>query len=294
MQRVNVIGAGKVGRTLMSLTHAAGGYTLGDVASRDAASANAAVEALAAGRSVASFTDLRPADLWFLTVPDDAIADVARALAVTPGLAAGHGPRPVAVHCSGFLSSEALAPLRDLGWLTASCHPVLSFADPDLAACRFPGTLCGIEGDAGAVARIEAFVLAIGGRPFAVNAEKKALYHAAAVFSNNFTVVLQAIAMEVWREAGVSTEVSGELCASLLGGTAANVAVLGPAAALTGPAARGDRNVLEIEEQSLAGWQPDAADLYRELSRLARSIKQAGGAFGAAGPGSEPERGQKN
>ena len=43
MQRVNVIGAGKVGRTLMSLTHAAGGYTLVDVASRDAASANAAV-----------------------------------------------------------------------------------------------------------------------------------------------------------------------------------------------------------------------------------------------------------
>ena len=83
MQRVNVIGAGKVGRTLMSLTHDAAGYTLGDVASRDAASANAAVDALAAGRSVASLTDLGPADLWFLTVPDDAIADVARVLAAT-------------------------------------------------------------------------------------------------------------------------------------------------------------------------------------------------------------------
>lgn len=294
MQRVNVIGAGKVGRTLMSLTHVAGGYTLGDIASRDTRSAIAAVEALAVGRAAADLTDLRPADLWFLTVPDDAIADVARVLAATPGLAASHGSRPVAVHCSGFLSSEALCPLRDLGWLTASCHPVLSFADPDLAARQFPGTLCGIEGDAGAVLRIEAFVAAIGGRAFAVNAEKKALYHAAAVFSNNFTVVLQAIAMEVWREAGVSAEVAGELCASLLGSAADNVAALGPSGALTGPAARGDRNVLEIEEQLLAGWQPDAADVYRELSRLARTIKQTGRAFSAAGSGSEPERGQED
>ena len=285
MQRVNVIGGGKVGRTLMSLTQGAAGYTLSDVASRDATGANAAVEALAAGRAVASFTDLRPADLWFLTVPDDAIADVARALAVTPGLAAGHGPRPVAVHCSGFLSSEALAPLRNLGWLTASCHPVLSFADPDLAARQFPGTLCGIEGDAEAVAQIEAFVLAISGRPFAVKAEKKALYHAAAVFSNNFTVVLQAVAMDVWLEAGVSTEVASELCASLLDGAAANVAALGPSAALTGPAARGDQNVIEVEERSLAAWQPDAAVLYRDLSRLARSLKRTGSALGATGSG---------
>lgn len=227
-------------------------------------------------------------------MPDDAIADVARVLAAMSAVAAGHGPRPVAAHCSGFLSSEALRPLRDLGWLTASCHPVLSFADPDLAARQFPGTLCGIEGDSGAVTRIEAFISAIGGRPFAVNAEKKALYHAAAVFSNNFTVVLQVIAMEVWREAGVSAEVAGKLCASLLGSAANNVAALGPAAALTGPAARGDQQVLETEERSLAAWQPDAADLYRELSRFARTLKQTGSAFGAAGSGPEPERGQKD
>ena len=234
---------------------------------------------------------MRPADLWFLTVPDDAIAETARMLAGVSRVAFGKttAPRPVAVHCSGFLSSEALAPLRDLGWLTASCHPVRSFADPELAARQFPGTLCGIEGDAEAVARVSrAFVSALGGRPFAVNAEKKALYHAAAVFSNNFTVVLQAVAIETWREAGVAEDVAGELCASLLGGTATNVAALGPAAALTGPAARGDRNVLEIEERSLATWQPDAALLYRDLSRLARTLKQTGTAFAETGGSPEP------
>lgn len=286
MQSVNVIGAGKVGRTLMSLVRDAAGYTLGDIADCSEECARAAVQAVADGRAIASVAEMRPADLWFLTVPDDAIAETARMLAGVSSVASGKttAPRPVAVHCSGFLSSEALAPLRDLGWLTASCHPVRSFADPALAARQFPGTLCGIEGDDEAVARVEAFVSALGGRPFAVNAEKKALYHAAAVFSNNFTVVLQAVAIETWREAGVAEDVAGELCASLLGGTAANVAALGPAAALTGPAARGDRIVLEIEERSLAGWQPDAAALYHDLSRLARSLKQTGTALAGVGP----------
>lgn len=292
MQRVNVIGAGKVGRTIMALTRAAAGYSLGDVASRNGRSARAAVAAMSTGRAVAGLSDLHPAELWFLTVPDDAIADVAQALTNGPGLAFGDakGPRPVAVHCSGFLSSQALAPLQDLGWLTASCHPVSSFADPELAARQFPGTLCGIEGEADAVDRVEAFVTTLGGRPFAVNADRKALYHAGAVFSNNFAVVLQAIAMETWAAAGVSEEIAGELCASLLGGTAANVAQLGPAAALTGPAARGDRNVLETEEKLLAGWHPEAAVLYRDLSRLARALKRTGSAFAQAGADPEPAR----
>ena len=178
MPSVNVIGAGKVSRTLMSLTRDAVGFTLRDIASSREESARAAVTAVSGGRAVASFAGMRPADLWFLTVPDDAIAGVAHELAGVSTLARGEpgAPRPVADHCSGFLPSEALAPLRDLGWLTASCHPVRSFADPDLAARQFPGTLCGIEGDAAAVPRIEAFVSAIGGRPFAVTAEKKALW----------------------------------------------------------------------------------------------------------------------
>lgn len=281
MQCVNVIGASKVGRTNLSLARDAAGYNLGDVASRIVASARAAVATHSAGRAVAAYADLRPADLWLLTVPDDVIAEVARALATTPDLAVGDaaGPRPVAVHCSGFLSSDALGPLHDLGWLTASCHPVLSFANPELAARQFSGTLCGVEGDAEAVVRVDAFVSSIGGAPFAVNADRKALYHAGAVFSNNFAVLLQAIAMEAWGEAGVPEEIAGELCASLLCGTAANVAALGRAAALTGPTVRGDRNVLESEERSLAGWQPDAAVLYRDPSRLARTLKLNGSVF---------------
>ena len=109
---VNIIGAGKVGRSFMALIAAAEGIALGDVASRRPESARDAVAALGAGRAVSDPGGMRPADLWILAVPDDAIAGLARDLAA---LRAG-GDGAAAIHCSGFLSSAALQPLRARGW----------------------------------------------------------------------------------------------------------------------------------------------------------------------------------
>lgn len=276
MLRVNIIGAGKVGRTFMSLFGATGHVDLRDVLSGHPQTAEAAVAALGSGRAVSGMAEMRPADLWVLSVPDDRIAPVARDLAEARGAhqALPAGSVPVAMHCSGFLSSELLAPLRDLGWSVASCHPVLSFADPQIAARQFPGTCCAIEGDAPAAALVADLVKELQGIPFPVSPERKALYHAAAVFSNNFTTVLQAIAREAWREAGVSGEVAERLGNTLLAGTSESVARLGPAAALTGPAARGDLEVLRRQEAAIAEWNPDAGALYAMLSQMARRLKE--------------------
>jgi predicted short-subunit dehydrogenase-like oxidoreductase (DUF2520 family) len=270
MQRVNIIGAGKVGRTFMALADAASGTELGDVFSARPETAAAAVADLGAGRSVLAMSEMVPADLWVLSVPDDRIAkiaaDLARARPTPPG-------RPIALHCSGYLSSSVLAPLRDRGWAVASCHPVLSFADPQIAAHQFPGTCCAIEGDAAAAEQVAAFMTELGGVPFPVDPTRKPLYHAAAVFSNNFATVLQAIAREAWLEAGVPADMAARLGNTLLAGTSESVARLGPAAALTGPAARGDTEVMRGQEAAVAAWHPEAAVLYAEMSRMARRLK---------------------
>lgn len=288
MLRVNVIGPGKVGRTILSLIGNRSEIEVGDVLGGHPQNARRAVASLGVGRAVDRLQDMRPADLWFLTVPDDAVSGVARDLAEAhcdeeqdPDAA-----RPIAVHCSGFLSSEALSPLRDVGWLAASCHPVLSFADPEIAARQFPGTFCGIEGDAAAVDRIAACVAGLGGRPFTISAEKKALYHAAAVFSNNFAVVLQAIALEAWAESGVADDVARDLCSALLRATAENVAQKGPAAALTGPAARGDQDVVRNQQIVVQDWHQEAAEVYRVLSRLADRLKRSGSTLPLSGESS--------
>lgn len=269
MLRVNIIGPGRVGQTFMRLLAPLEGVELGDIAGRSPGRAAAAAQAAGAG-TPAPLDGMRAADLWLLTVPDGQITAVAEALAALPL------PPAAAVHCSGFLSSEALAPLAAKGWDTASCHPVRSFADPAEAARQFAGTYCGLEGTGAALSTIRGLIEALGGQPFAVNSGKKALYHAAAVISNNFTVVLQALALETWEEAGVDAATARALCATLLEGTARNVAQLGPAAALTGPAARGDTEVMARQEAALAAWHPEAGALYGRLSAMATQLKQSG------------------
>jgi predicted short-subunit dehydrogenase-like oxidoreductase (DUF2520 family) len=275
MQRVNIIGAGKVGRTMMTLVAAAPELELGDVLGRKPLDGSNATAAVGAGRGVTGIGDLRPAELWVLSVPDDRIEPLAAELAERLDRRSTTQTASV-IHCSGFLSSDVLTPLRALGWSVASCHPVLGFADPHLAAARFPGTLCAVEGDPAAARCAEGLVTALGGLPFAVDPERKALYHAAAVFSNNFATVLQALAQEAWAEAGVAPDIAARLGNSLLAGAAESVARLGPAAALTGPAARGDRNVLQRQRASVAEWRADAGPLYDTLSRMARQLKTDG------------------
>lgn len=269
---VNLIGAGRVGQTLLALLQGVPGYWVQDVLSRRPSSAAQAVAFAGAGRAVADPAQLRPADLWVVAVPDTQIAQAAQDIA---GVAAQPltAPPPVVFHCSGFYASDQLAPLRDLGWHAASVHPVLSFADPAEAVRQFPGTFCGVEGDAQALAVIDPMLTAMGAVPFPIRSDSKSLYHAAAVLSNNFTVVLQALARQAWAEAGVPDEIAQGLNDSLLRATYENVAAKGPWEALTGPAARGDTAVVRQQGADVARWHPVAGRLYRDMSDLARQMK---------------------
>ncbi len=206
--KINLIGPGKVGLTILRRIAMTGACTVQDIAGRSIEKAEAAVAFVGAGAAVRSVADMRQADLWLLTVPDSQVATAAAELAATP--TASDTPS-VAVHCSGFLPADEMKPLRALGWQLASLHPVLTFAEPAKAVSHFDGVSCGMEGDAGALALVEPLVTEIGGMPFGIRSEAKAIYHAAAVFSSNFNVVLQAIAREAWAKAGVPDDVFANL-----------------------------------------------------------------------------------
>lgn len=269
IQRVNFIGPGKVGQTLMRrLVIAGGDFEIGDILGRNVASAASARAFAAGGNDVASLAQMRSADVWLLTVPDGEIEAVAASLAEQ-----GHAPA-TAVHCSGFHPSSCLGALAAHGWQVASAHPVLSFADPARAAEQFTGCLCGVEGTAAGVTT--RLFETMGARIFPVRTEAKALYHAAAVISNNFTTVLQALAQDAWRDAGVPEAVIGDLHAALLRGTVENVLAEGPQGALTGPAARGDTAVVTAQAAEVAAWNAQAGEVYRLLSEMAARLKTTG------------------
>ena len=276
---LSVLGAGRVGQTLAALWQQQGTVQLQALLCRSLQSAQAAAQFVGAGQPVTDVHQLAPAQVWLIGTPDAQIAPMAAALAQRARQAAW--APAIALHCSGFCASDALDDLRALGWAVASAHPVMSFASPQVSAQQFAGTLCGLEGDEEALAWLRAALPAIGGRCFDLRADAKVLYHAAAVFCSNFSVVLQGVAQAAWQDAGIDDTVRDELQRKLLQATVANTFALGPARAITGPAARGDTAVVQAQGAVVRDWHAEAGALYAQLSAMAARLAQTGSVLGA-------------
>ena len=273
LKSLNVIGCGRVGTTLAALLHRHGACEVQDLYSTKLETALETAQFVGAGTAAARISDMRPADVWMLSVPDSQVASVAGALSEQ---ALSYARPSTAFHCSGFLPASTLKPLQALGWQTASVHPVFNFADPERCVSQFKGTPCGLEGDEKAISLLRGLLTAIGGDCFSVQTGSKPLYHAAAVFSSNFMAVLQAIAQEGWRAAGVPEALIPRIHESLLRGSVENLLAMGPAKAITGPAARGDTAVVAIQGALVSQWHPEAGEIYREMSVLARRLSSTG------------------
>ena len=260
-----------MGQTLAALLHRHTQVQVQDLYSRSFSSAEQAAQFVGAGTAAAELAHMRTADVWLLSVPDAQVGAAAQALADAQGAKLAGA---IVFHNSGFLSAAVLQPLQALGCHVASAHPVLNFASPETGVRQFAGTPCGLAGDEQAVTWLHTALTAIGGRCFEIASADKPLYHAAAVFSSNFTVVLQGIAQDAWRSAGVPPELIRPLTEALLKSTVDNVLAMGPAQALTGPAARGDTVVVQAQGEVVKRWNAPAGELYQLLSNLAAALKR--------------------
>ncbi|UTY57101.1 Rossmann-like and DUF2520 domain-containing protein [Massilia sp. erpn] len=258
MPTLSIIGGGHVGRALGHLL--AGQFSVQDVLTRSPQSAQQAVDFIGAGRALHDYAQLRPADVYLLAVSDDQILPACAALAAAVPLASA-----VVFHCSGALASDQLQAASEAGAYTASVHPVRSFADPAAVAANFAGTFCGVEGDARALAVLDPALQAIGGRPVAIDAAAKTVYHAAAVFASNYLVTVLDAALRAYQAAGIPEAVARELARPLASETLNNVFRLGAAPALSGPIARGDFATVARQQQAVAAWDGATGELYQAL-----------------------------
>lgn len=203
-------------------------------------------------------------DLLLIAVADGAVAEVAAALAERPQAA-------VALHTSGSLDASALAPLRAGGSAVGSLHPLKAFPRPlpDLGQAR--GVFFAVDGDP--LAKALAFRLAAAWEGIAaeVPPEARSLYHFAATLAAGGVVTLLALAQEIASRLGLPDAVVGgylELCRGAVAAAAEareSGAPLG--AALTGPAARGDRATVERHLEGLRALAPEKLPLVIALAR---------------------------
>jgi predicted short-subunit dehydrogenase-like oxidoreductase (DUF2520 family) len=215
------------------------------------------------------------AELVLLTVPDAELASVVSGLAATQAVR----PKTIVVHTSGANGIGVLAPLTEQGCLPLAVHPAMTFTGSDEDIERLPDSCFGITAaDDVGYAIGQSLVLEIGGEPFRVREDARTLYHAALAHAGNHVVTVVADAVEALRAALSGQELLGQpLVDDAPGGIAERV--IGPLtraaventlqrgqAALTGPVARGDADVVAAHLRALAEVDPQLAEAYRTNS----------------------------
>lgn len=186
-------------------------------------------------------------EVLLLAVPDDALAGTASRLA---GRARVPHPR-VALHVSGALGPDVLAPLASRGVATAGMHPIRALhGDEDPAALR--DTWFGLDGDPRALLVARGMVRDLGGRALEVPEAARPLYHAACCFASNAVVAAMAAAAALAEAAGLHGGEASAALAALLAETAAALRDRSPEDAATGPVVRGDEQTVALHLAAIA------------------------------------------
>lgn len=257
----SIVGAGAVG-TVLARRLVACDATVDAVVSRRASAARRVADRVGARIASDDVGDLpETASVVFVCVPDDAIADVARALAQTSLDWSG----TVVAHTSGARPARALSPLDDAGAALLSFHPMQTFT-PNTPSDAFEGIVVGVEGDAEAVTFGTSLAQRLGARPVTLTQDGKTLYHCAASLASNGLVALMAVVREVLAAGEVDAPDATTLVQPLVEQTWANLTEASPEAVLTGPVARGDQGTVEAHLDALRHAAPHLTPVYAALA----------------------------
>ena len=204
-----------------------------------------AVSARLAERSVA--LDAADPQLIVLCVPDRAIAEVAATIATGPWVA----------HVSGATSLAALDPhVKRFG-----LHPLQTFTQrrgPE----QLDGAWAAITGESAESRDVAAWLAeTLGLRPFTLDDERRALYHAGAAMASNYLVTLRRAAGSLLEAAGAPPEALDPLMRRVIENDFE----------LTGAIERGDWATVELHLDAIRAELPELEAPYVELAGLTAS-----------------------
>ena len=176
------------------------------------------------------------------------------------------------IHTSGAGGLDLLRAARFRGALTACIHPLQTFADVESAIGKIPGSTFGITADEEIEPWAFRIVEDLGGRPFRVPDEDKALYHAAACMASNYLVTLMVLVEDIYGRMGLDREEAIRAFWPLVKGTIGNIESKGTIASLTGPIARGDGGTIRKHVRGFRKRFPELLKLYREMGLITAEV----------------------
>ncbi len=264
---LSIVGAGRLGRSLARRLRRLG-HPIAAIVTRSNATSRSATRFIGAGLPQSSLTrEILSADVILLTVPDGALASVARSLAqIEPKSWRGK----VVLHTSGALDRAVLAPLAKCGAATGSLHPMQTFSghsDPEVR-----GVIFGIEGDARAKREAVALTRALGAIPVTIDGRAKIQYHAAAVLVAGLGLALTEGATQVLLSIGFTRPKASQALLPLMREMLKNFEKDGPRAAWTGPISRSDFGTIALHANALRKQPEELQQAYAALARLSARV----------------------
>jgi predicted short-subunit dehydrogenase-like oxidoreductase (DUF2520 family) len=225
----------------------------------------------AAGRAALPELETAGQDLLLVAVKDGAVADVAAVLARRP-------QARVVLHASGSLDAAVLAPLRPAS-AVGSLHPLKAFPRPLPDPAEARGVFFALDGDPEALKLAGRIAAAWGGVSAEVPPETRPLYHFAATLAAGGVTTLLAAAAEIAGRLGLPEAVARGYVELARGAVAAAGRTLEEGrplpTAITGPAARGDRETLARHLEALGRVAPEKLPLAMFLAL--ETLRQTGG-----------------
>jgi predicted short-subunit dehydrogenase-like oxidoreductase (DUF2520 family) len=189
------------------------------------------------------------ADLYFLTVSDDAVKPISLALVdIVPMDAIG-------IHCSGSLGLDVLPFRRKAGF-----YPLQSFSVNHEVSWRWiPLIITAPDEDTWEV--LDAIAGQMSSSVYRMTDEQKSVLHVAAVFANNFSNHMLTLAENICNEHDLPFEILKPLILE----TFSKAILSGPRDSQTGPAVRRDQKTIEKHLYLLAD-HPQLTVIYKAIT----------------------------
>ncbi len=253
--KLAIIGAGNLaGHLAPALEHA--GLMVAGIYSRHLTHAQRLADRLygTPAQDHLNFSDSE-AQLFIIAVADDAIEAVAQELQLPPGA--------TLVHTSG---SQPLSTLRRAATdRTGVFYPVQTFS-PSRRVLLRDVPICLESDDPEVLLRLTKLARKLSQHVTLVSSEERQVLHLAAVFVNNFTNHLLHMAQTL----AEAYHIDFSLLHPLIVETVTKALSSSPAAAQTGPAARGDDTTIRRHLKQLRRFDPAYAKVYKLLTQHIR------------------------
>ncbi len=258
--RIALVGPGRAGTALAMALDRAGHHVVAIAARRTSHAAEAA--ARFGADPIAIGDPIPPVDLLLIAVRDAAIDEVAHMVAPVSGDATA------VVHLSGATSVDALDPIAAMGTPTGSFHPLQTLPSPASGADELDGAWIAITATDPLRTTLHELATSFGGRPFDLDDEQKATYHAAAAAAANFPLAALMVSHDLFVAAEVPFEVARPLVETMV----ANAFEQGPSQSLTGPVARGDVDTVVAQLAAVTADTPRWRNAFLEMIRATAEV----------------------